>query len=851
MMPDRGWRAILDCFVTLDTTETMISFDDITPHTVTDSDVVIRFDGSNHYQPVLLNQRKGAAALGWQTGGVRKIGRTITKIKGVKTYNRYAWKLNWSRKYLWVRKDEDRDLAWCSICPLYVHLRSTSNQLSMGTARLSTMTVSKLSDHAKSHPHQRCMDAHELKLKLQSGRREGVGGFVTITDKHTIICRLIRTVYLICKEDLPVIKLDSLVSMQEANGLAMGSGEYANSQFGWEMVEIIAVYYRKLQTERIVRSRAFSFSGDGSTNVSNSEMEVVEVKYLDRPVDDAMKFVEEFFDMAGVLTEDAGLDDGELSVNSNAVYSTYTASFSKREDPFLLEANWEVALVAVSFDGASVMLGKESSVGTKVLEAAPLAQVNHGVAHRLELCAADACQECEFLALLTEIIGNTFAYYHTSPKKSANLRRVATTLESEVSKLVGIHGIRWRASVLRGSEVWLTNFKAMCHDLMSVAMKEIGRELTTLSPAADFLRVKVPILFAEAGRKSTTFVYEVVPGHEEKLRVRFRNGDVMVQTKMEIVTHLADEEQGLLAESRPWQMHVANTQFRVVITMCFNLDVQFELARVSMVFQRALVTPSDIIDTLDSCLSQLYRMRTENGNRLSTFLDEYDSNTCLYKGIPLGDPVEGRVQFDLDRGVILTAMDSYLKARFEGFLSNPVFQATIAFEHRRWSDVPAAALALYGIESIKLLADHYKSYAIMEGFDLRAALHEWECVKRETMGCPFFQKHFVHFWEHLLNHYDSPLRYQNILLLATVAILNFFDTSGCERHIARMNRIHTSSRDRLSVPHCNDLMSADMLGPDIKQFDPKPMLAEWLNGPLGRGTRGRYLRGKLNGLAVS
>jgi len=46
-------------------------------------------------------------------------------------------------------------------------------------------------------------------------------------------------------------------------------------------------------------------------------------------------------------------------------------------------------------------------------------------------------------------------------------------------------------------------------------------------------------------------------------------------------------------------------------------------------------------------------------------------------------------------------------------------------------------------------------------------------------------------------------------------------------------------------------MSTDMLGPDIKQFDPKPMLAEWLNGPLGRGTRGRYLRGKLNGLAVS
>ena len=238
---------------------------------------------------------------------------------------------------------------------------------------------------------------------------------ITITDKHTIICRLIRTAYVICKEDLPVSKLESLVGMQEANGLEMGYGEYANSQFGWEMVEIIALYYRKKQTEGIVRSRAFSFSGDGSTNVSNSEMEVVEVKYLDRPVDGAMKFVEEFFDMAGVLTEDAGLHGGELSVNSNSVYSTYTTSFSKRESPFLLEANWDVALVAVSFDGASVMLGKESSVGTKVLEAAPLAQVNHGVAHRLELCAGDACKECEFLGLLTEIIGDTYAYYHKGP----------------------------------------------------------------------------------------------------------------------------------------------------------------------------------------------------------------------------------------------------------------------------------------------------------------------------------------------------------------------------------------------------------------------------------------------------
>ena len=64
-----------------------------------------------------------------------------------------------------------------------------------------------------------------------------------------------------------------------------------------------------------------------------------------------------------------------------------------------------------------------------------------------------------------------------------------------------------------------------------------------------------------------------------------------------------------------------------------------------------------------------------------------------------------------------------------------------------------------------------------------------------------------------------------------------------------MNRIHNSSRDRLKVAHTNDLMAAELLGPDMKDFDPKVILAAWLEGPLGEASaRGRYLKGKLNEL---
>lgn len=186
-------------------------------------------------------------------------------------------------------------------------------------------------------------------------------------------------------------------------------------------------------------------------------------------------------------------------------------------------------------------------------------------------------------------------------------------------------------------------------------------------------------------------------------------------------------------------------------------------------------------------------------------------------------------------------------ARFEGYLVSPIFQAMLVFEQRRWPELNATSLETYGNHEIRVLAEHFKDYEIMDGFKLDAALDEWRCLKMQTIGLPFFGMRFMAFWEHLLTHYNTDLRYCNILQLVPVVILNLLDTSNCERFFSRRNRIQTDARAALLVTHTNDIMTADLLGPPLADFDPKVILPRWLQGRLGTSsTRGRYLQGKLN-----
>ena len=108
---------------------------------------------------------------------------------------------------------------------------------------------------------------------------------------------------------------------------------------------------------------------------------------------------------------------------------------------------------------------------------------------------------------------------------------------------------------------------------------------------------------------------------------------------------------------------------------------------------------------------------------------------------------------------------------------------------------------------------------------------------------PFFTMPFTDFWMHMLTHYNNALGYPHVLMLVLVVMLWMIDTSCVERGYAAMNRTHTKSRNGLSVKRVNHLMTIVALGPDVKDFDPKVVLEQWLQGPLGtKSERGRYMK---------
>ena len=183
---------------------------------------------------------------------------------------------------------------------------------------------------------------------------------------------------------------------------------------------------------------------------------------------------------------------------------------------------------------------------------------------------------------------------------------------------------------------------------------------------------------------------------------------------------------------------------------------------------------------------------------------------------------------------------------------HPILRAAQAFEHKLWPIHDDAALDAFGNNDIRLLAKHFSGRDCMNNFNLDEALRQWRSLKRETRRLPFFKScDYVQFWEHIATHYDTGglTGYSEILILALVVLLIILDTSCCERSFALMNRIHTYLRNRLGVATLKNLMCICSLGPSIMNFDPKLILAKWLEAPfMQKNGRGRSLQGKLNAL---
>ena len=75
----------------------------------------------------------------------------------------------------------------------------------------------------------------------------------------------------------------------------------------------------------------------------------------------------------------------------------------------------------------------------------------------------------------------------------------------------------------------------------------------------------------------------------------------------------------------------------------------------------------------------------------------------------------------------------------------------------------------------------------------------------------------------------------NVLVVARVVLMIVSDTSICERVYSSVNRTQTKARASLNLDTICDAVTIKALGPNVSDFDPRPILEAWKTAPFKGG----------------
>jgi hypothetical protein len=679
------------------------------------------------------------------------------------------------------------------------------------------------------------------------GLLRGLERHVSVTSAKVVVCRLLRTVYTVVMEGIPFAKIPPLCELQANNGLTMGGSAYKNNSFYDDAIKAMAECYcdshtSLLETRMGPRRCGIWYSSDGSSSITNHELEIGYIGTFDFV---RHKAVFEFFSLDEVnLTLS---DDGE-SPDASAIFGTQMGSLERRFGSEYKERVEENS-VAVSFDGASVMIGKDNSVSTRWLEAAPQVVCLHAVAHRLESAYADAASEVPFMLFIGELVQDCYNIYSASMKQTAAFRAMAKVLELSPVSLKPLHGIRWMASQVRAVEALLRDYQVLCAHLEKAALDKVGCALKTSSRSEDFLQKKISLAVDWSSTPKSGRIVRVVKntgggGNAARGGILLSLQDMFVVkldrtlraesaaevsiSKNEAVLALAAGKQEELRGVKEWDLYLALTQFRTVATLHFVFDLESTLKVLSLTFQGEDLTPSSILNAISETYVQLELMKIVDGRCLASFYDKFDVDKEEFDGFNLEDQTDGKEMFDQDRADLIDSVLLYMHGRFDPLLNHPILLLMRnSFEHRLWPP-EGAARDNWGVEELKAFASHFSGLACLRGFNVEEALHQWGRMKRELSGEPFFTKPYKAFYEHVSAHYDNILGFPDALILARLTLLILADTSCNERGFAENNRLHTATRASLKTETCRSVFEIKHYGPSSAEFNAEEMYEKWM-----------------------
>uniref|UniRef100_A0A6Q2XAX7 HAT C-terminal dimerisation domain-containing protein n=1 Tax=Esox lucius TaxID=8010 RepID=A0A6Q2XAX7_ESOLU len=304
----------------------------------------------------------------------------------------------------------------------WVHFKIQSSSANRSTA------LSSLRNKIRRHETSR---AHEIAQELTEKGRQDVLGTLVKSMSETVLAEtdaVFRTAYYLAKMNRPFTDHDNLIELQQQNGVNMGTSLHSRYT-STKIVEHLAKEMQKKIVNSIVSSPSkLSVLIDEATSLSHKSAMIVNVK---ASVDGATpEFV--FLELVELESQRAeGIEEALLNCLD-------TAGFSEE----WLKKNW----VSFVSDGASVMLGKNSGVATRLTARYPNLFTWHCMNHRLELAVSDAVDEVQAVNHFKTFMEKIHNLYSQSNRKSRELLEAAQEVGSQVLKIGRVLSTRWVAS---------------------------------------------------------------------------------------------------------------------------------------------------------------------------------------------------------------------------------------------------------------------------------------------------------------------------------------------------------------------------------------------------------------------
>lgn len=348
-------------------------------------------------------------------------------------------------------------------------------QVSSQGSRETSLSVlrNKIRKHALSKAHSQAVKVAEQ--QKESAIENAVEVMTESYKKETDA--VFRTAYHLAKKNRPFSDHESLIELQELNGVKMGSILHSRYSATQIIQHVASEMQSKIVSNIIASSTKLAVLIDEASSLSHKPVMTVSVK---ASIEGASpEFI--FLDLVELDNQRAdGIEQALLTCLMKAGFT----------EEWLLE-NW----VTFVSDGASVMLGKKSGVATRLTSRFPRLFVLHCMNHRLELAVSNAVDEVTGVNHFKIFMQKLYSLYSMSNKNERELKDAAAEVGSQLLRIGRVLDVRWVASSFRTVRaVWTSlgglvqHFKnASSDEMRSTKEKQMYRGLLYRLQSPEFI----------------------------------------------------------------------------------------------------------------------------------------------------------------------------------------------------------------------------------------------------------------------------------------------------------------------------------------------------------------------------